>query len=307
MKESMAYTALRTSAAAWSLCVLFAVARPAAMAQTMELVGGTLTVSQGTRIAVNGPIQWTLVPEAQLVNNGRIELGTQATLLESDASPVIGIGTEHALIVQGGALSNFEAGGLGLSISTAGIGTTELVRGHQVLLNNGVDESIARWYRLEPPPPADSELDLVLSYAASELNGLDANTLALFLGDGLAGSWSFLPGDANATERSVSATWNGPWAPVITAFPEGISTNVPAPSPTSALAVWPSPTADLLWVRGMDETLREIQLLDANGRVLREFRTSAAQETATLSLAGLPSGLYLLRVNGVHSTRVVKE
>lgn len=273
----------------------------------MELLGGTLTVSPGTRVAVNGPIQWTLAPEAQLVNNGRIELGEQGTLLESDAAPVIGLGTEHSLIAQSGAITAFDAGGLGLSISTAGIGNMEVVRGHQVLFNNSVDESIARWYLLEPPPAAGSELDMTLRYAGSELNGLDANTLAIYLGDTQAGPWSFVPSTTNTTERTVSATWNGPWAPVITAFTQGISTNVPARSSAPALAVWPSPTTDLLWVRSMEGPLRDILVMDAQGRVVLERGSNASGSIATISLAGLPSGMYLLRVNGTHASRVVKE
>lgn len=273
----------------------------------MQLTSGTITVEQGTRIAINGPITWTLAPAAQVVNNGRIELGEQATLVESDDSPIIGLGTEHAVIALSGAISAVEPGGLGLSITTAGLGTTEVIRGHQPLLNNGVDQSIARWFQLEPAPDAGSELDLLIRYASSELNGLNANTLALYLGDTEAGPWSMLPSTADGVQRTVLSTWNGPWAPFITAFLQGISTTVPTPPSVLGYAVWPSPTTDLLWVRGTDEVLRDIQLLDANGRVVRELSSGAMQETATLSLAGLPSGLYLLRVNGVHSTRVVKE
>lgn len=278
-----------------------------ALAQSMELSGGTLTVAEGTRIAVVGPIQWTLAPGSQVVNNGRIELGSQATLQESDASPVIGSGTEHASIIQSGALTDFEAGGLGLAISTAGLGTTEVVRGHQVLLNNDVDQSIARWYRLEPTPSSGTELDLQLRYASSELNSLNGNTLALYLGDTQSGPWSFVPSVANGNARTVQATWDGPWAPVITAFTQGISTGIQEPVTAVEFAVWPSPTTDLLWVRDSNDGVQQLQLVDASGRTVRELRNGNALETATLSLQDLPSGLYLLRVNGQHTVRVVKE
>lgn len=295
------------SAGGWILGVVFLTLQLAGSAQSMELLDGTLTVSAGTRIAITGPITWTLAPDAQVVNNGRIELGEEAILVENDAAPIVGLGTEHAIIAQGGAITGFEAGGLGLAITTAGIGTTEVIRGHQALLNNGVDQSIARWYRLDPPPAAGTDLDLLLRYASSELNGLAGTTLALYLGDTQTGPWSFLPSTADGNARTVLATWNGPWSPVITAFLQGITTNVPAMDPAAEFAVWPSPTTDVLWVRGANEGVQQLQLVDASGRTVRELRKSTVQETATLSLQGLPSGMYLLRVNGLYTARVVKE
>jgi len=289
------------------LAMLFTTLHLTGYTQSMDLLGGTLTVAPGTRIAITGPITWTLAPDAQVVNNGRIELGEEAVLVESDASPMVGIGTEHAMLMQSGAITTFEAGGLGLSITTAGIGSTEVVRGHLPLQNNGLDQSIARWYRLEPPPSAGTELDLLLRYASSELNSLNGNTLALYLGDTQTGPWSFVPSVAVGNARTVQATWSGPWSPIITAFPQGISTELPEPIATSEFAVWPSPTTDVLWVRGANATVQQLQLVDASGRTVRELRKGGAMETVTLSLQGLPSGLYLLRVNGLYTARVVKE
>ncbi len=307
METRPAHTTVRSTLAGSILVTSLAFVPICMSAQSMELLGGTLTVSQGTRIALNGPILWTLAPEAQVVNDGRIELGEEAILVESDAAPIVGLGTEHALIAQGGALSALDAGGLGLTITTTGIGNTEVIRGHQPLLNNGVDEGIARWYRLDPPPTSGTGLDLLLRYASSELNGHDGSTLALFIGDTQAGPWSFVPSTADGNARTVLATWDGPWSPLITAFPQGISTNLAAPDVAAEFAVWPNPSADVLWVRSNNETVEQLELLDPSGRTVRELRAGMSAETATLSLQGLPSGFYVLRMNGVYTAPVVKE
>lgn len=290
------------------LLALIVAAQFTAAGQNMELSGGTMTVASGTRISITGPVVWTVAPAAQLVNDGRILLGEQASIVESDASPITGFGTEEATVAQSGPLVNFEAGGLGLGISAAGLDNTTLVRGHVPLDNNGTDQSIARWYRLEPVPAQENELELVLRYASSELNGHNGNTLQLYIGDGPSGPWSPMPGTANGSARTVSATWSGPWASTITAFPQGISTDVPDYPSASGFEHWPNPTADLLWVRSKDGTaITTLELLDLSGRSVIQRIDNSSAEQSSLSLRNLPSGIYLLRVNGSQFARVVKQ
>lgn len=68
-------------------------------------------------------------------------------------------------------------------------------------------------------------------------------------------------------------------------------------------AVWPNPVSNLLYVRG-DAVLQQIDLLDVSGRIL----VSAEEES--LSVAGLPSGLYILRIideDGVTMKKIIKK
>ena len=180
-----------------------------------------------------------------------------------------------------------------------------MIRGHTPLYNNGTDHSIARWFVLSPEPPAGVTLDVVLRYAVPELNGHSGNTLSLFRGDTPEGPWTVMPGEADAQALTVGATWSGPWGP-ITAFPQDITTSIPAQR-YAGYTVWPTPTTGVLWIRGRDDRpVERIEVLDATGRLVP---TPSAPPSAMvrLSLAGLPSGLYLLRVNGEQVLRVVKE
>ncbi|MBK6831571.1 MAG: hypothetical protein IPG92_12915 [Flavobacteriales bacterium] len=65
-------------------------------AQTMEFVGGSLTVTAGTTLELIGPISWNLAGDAQVVNDGHIELGEQGHLEETIGAPITGTGTETA-------------------------------------------------------------------------------------------------------------------------------------------------------------------------------------------------------------------
>lgn len=290
------------------LLALLVAAHYHALGQSMELLSGTISVASGTRISISGPVVWTVAPGAQIVNDGRILLGEEASIVESDASPITGLGTEEAIMAQSGQLTGIEPGGLGLGISAVGLVTTTVVRGHIPLDNSGTDQSIARWYRLEPAPAQENELDLVLHYASSELNGHNGSTLQLYIGDGPFGPWSPMPGSADGSARKVSALWSGPWASTITAFPQGISTDVPNYSPASGIAHWPNPTADLLWVRSTDgSAITTLELLDVSGRCLIQRSYVASVELSSMSLQALPSGIYLLRVNGSQAARVVKQ
>lgn len=277
-------------------------------AQSMELLGGNMSIAAGTRIAISGPVTWNLAEGAQVVNDGRILLGEEASLVESDGTPIIGAGTEETVLDQAGAITSYDAGGLGLSISAAGLGNTTVVRGHLPLDNNGTDQSIARWYRLEPAPAEGNELDLVLRYAASELNGHNGNTLALYIGAGPEGPWSLMPSTPVGISRTVSTFWSGPWASTITAFPQDISTLVHELAREANVEYWPNPTADLLWVRStIGEPIKTLELLDLSGRSVMYQNVESSSELSSLSLQALPGGIYLLRVNGTQAARIVKQ
>ena len=63
------------------LLALLVAAHFPAIGQSMELVSGNMSVASGTRISISGPVVWTVFPGAQLVNDGRILLGEQASLV----------------------------------------------------------------------------------------------------------------------------------------------------------------------------------------------------------------------------------
>lgn len=273
--------------------------------QSMSTSGMSITVQQGTRISVEGAVQWTLAGDATVVNNGLIELGTQATLVESPDAPITGSGTETAWTVTGNAAAGLEPGGLGLRLSaTATLPALMVRRGHAPLLNNATDPSIARWYVLDPAPPASTEVDVELRYANSELNGLNASGLSLFRGDSPSGPWTMMPGGTDPAQRTVSATWSGAWN-VITAFPAGITTGMAEASAPEVL-LWPVPAVDVVHLQSM-EPIERLELLDAMGRQIPVTSLPGNGHSRSLQVGHLAPGGYLLRINGRSVQRLLKQ
>ena len=76
----------------------------------------------------------------------------------------------------------------------------------------------------------------------------------------------------------------------------------------AGLTAFPNPVGDVLsvrWTTAVNRTI-SLELLDLTGRVLQQQRTDGAAKAATVRTAGLPAGVYLLRVDGA-VRRVVKR
>jgi hypothetical protein len=95
----------------------------------------------------------------------------------------------------------------------------------------------------------------------------------------------------------------------------GCDSIVAAPEPgtgAAGLRVWPNPASDWLTVEAEDSILLGLRLSDLSGRVIEDvqfFRQHALREHR-LSLAALPSGVYVLSVRtdkGWASGQVVKK
>lgn len=82
-----------------------------------------------------------------------------------------------------------------------------------------------------------------------------------------------------------------------------------------SLQTWPNPTADEFYVRSEREEIGAgiVQVIDAQGRVYMQRRFSSAEDLAQkpFSLAGLPAGMYIVRLLAsdwyMGSTVVVKQ
>ena len=66
----------------------------------------------------------------------------------------------------------------------------------------------------------------------------------------------------------------------------------------AALVAWPNPATETVSVDTQNRGAASVELLDLTGRVLRAQPVAAGAASATLGLAGLPPGLYLLRLRG---------
>jgi sugar lactone lactonase YvrE len=69
-------------------------------------------------------------------------------------------------------------------------------------------------------------------------------------------------------------------------------------------AVYPNPAKDMLHIEGT--AIDDITLTNLVGQEVYSHRYTAVQK-ATITLTGLPSGIYFVRVNGVYVAKVVRE
>ena len=67
---------------------------------------------------------------------------------------------------------------------------------------------------------------------------------------------------------------------------------------SAALSAWPNPATETVSVDTQNRGAARVELLDLTGRVLRARAVAAGAASATLALAGLPPGLYVLRLRG---------
>jgi len=283
---------------------------PTTHGQVMSLTSGVVTIAPGTRVALDGPIEWTIGTGGSVVNHGLIDLGGEATLVEPEGNPITGQGVERATRDLPGAFTDVEPGGLGLGIGmTSSIGEVVITRGHRSMRNSLDSLSVARWFHINAPPQAGASLDIRFRYDPTELGGSAPARLVLYkTADTTQTAWAPLESEVLPGLSALSGIDPSPWS-YITAF-ERISTRVPdAPVPAAAFRVHPNPATDLLQVSASgDEPLRTIEILDANGRLLLTSALPHGGSTrATLDVGALASGILFLRVNGRHVARAVKQ
>lgn len=277
-----------------------------ASAQNMVLTNGTMTIAPDTRIEVVGPITWELGVDAQVINHGEIDLGSEGVLDEALGAPVRGSGTERAvgLALPGG--SPTEPGGLGLAITPPQqLGELIVTRGHTVSLNSEGEESIARWYRLESTAPLSGTAMVDAFYDLSELNGAEQSDLVLHGAQELSGPWSAAVSTWSGAQQTVSAPVSE-WG-YITLFEDPLTT-VDAANGTGQWTLYPSVTNGPVLVEpGEGATIEDWTLFDRQGRMVSTMRNAMEGGRLVLDLSPQPAGLYLLRINGHHTFRVVKE
>lgn len=280
----------------------------AANAQTIDLLGGTMTVAEGTTVQLTGPLQLTIQPGATLVNNGTMDLGTEATLSEPDGNPIRGAGVEVARTVGNGPFSAAEPGALGLTFTaTEQEGPVEVIRGHATYYFPEGDPSIARWFSLGAPNGGNGDVQVVLRYDATELNALAGSSLGIFRAPDETGPWLFVSSTNDALAQTVSADLIAPW-PVITAFDANAPTASPSLVVQEGIHVWPTLTSGEVFVHALDGTpLDRIDVVDALGRVVPVQIDRRSAVLARLDLSGSAIGAYFLRIDGRSTFKLRRE
>lgn len=276
-------------------------------AQSVELVSGSMHIAPGTTLRLNGPLTFSLQSGTTVINDGLIDLGESATVVEADGAPIQGGGTEVTRILNEDPLNGAEPGGLGLGITATSVtGPITITRGHIPRSFPEGDPSIARWFVVDAPNTAAGTADLVLRYDPVELNGLTAEDLGLFRASDEAGPWSALVSSNTASENTVSASMTAPWS-YVTAFDANAPTASPTLFATADLHVWPTLTPGPLVVHALNgRTIRTLEVIDGTGRIVLQPGLEPSS-LATMDLSSLASGAYFLRVDGQTTIKLRKE
>jgi hypothetical protein len=143
---------------------------------------------------------------AVVFNGGLIDLSNQQFQLlfpngllqgETETSRITTNGSGEVFISQTlNAPNNSNPGNLGATItSTQNLGVTTIRRGHQIQINNA-QQSIQRYFQIEPANNSNLNANLRFQYFDAELNNLTESTLALFKKDA-ATNWMVIGKDAS--------------------------------------------------------------------------------------------------------------
>lgn len=274
--------------------------------QTMAFGGGTLHVQPGTQMRIVGPVDWQLAADAEVINDGTIEMGSQATVNETDGAPITGAGSELALWPFVGALNAAEPGGLGLTITSTYAGGDLLVeRGHLPSFAPNGSMSIARWYHITTPAPANDDLSVVMHYDLTELNGIAPSALGIFGASALSGTWTPLITTGDELAQTLEANDPSPWA-FLSAFDSNAVMALGGALPQDAIRIWPTLVVDAVYIampasRAMDR----VTIHDAVGRVVLDRSNAWASGIVQLDLSALTKGAYVLSVNRNEAVRTL--
>ncbi|MCU0318884.1 MAG: T9SS type A sorting domain-containing protein [Flavobacteriales bacterium] len=284
-----------------TLAFLLALITLHATAQNVRLLQGTLEVAPGTELTLVGPLAWEIASGALLINDGVIDLGTAGSLVEASGSPVVGSGTEQAVLLPGTELNGLSIAGLGLGVQGESITDTVIIeRGHGPRTGPAGEASIARWFQVDGTGwPAEGAV--LLTYDATELNGLDPALLKVHRALSNTGPWA-MPGATEFVNSTTLRAQTNATTGFYTAFDLDLSVSSPALPATDQLFIRPTLVEDHLWVSSDDPDVSWIELLDVHGRSLgRQAITPLG--TTRIDVATLAAGIYWVKAGGSSQTR----
>ena len=274
-------------------------------AQQMALSGGNLSIAGGTTVRIENAVEWQIAVDAQVINDGRIELPDGARIAETAGSPITGSGTEHSW-TEAAQMQNEISGGLGLELTTGSvIGPLEIVRGHVPIAMGNGEQSVARWFILNGTlAPIEA---LVFHFDPTEANGATAAELDIHDADDTNGPWVPMLAAANGDPYALEAFAVQP-RQHITAFLHDAATGMSEIEAESGFVVQPTLIIDRVTVRSVENApIGNIELFDQAGRTIGLRALHLNGGTIDLDLSDLSAGSYFLRINGRHNFKVVKQ
>lgn len=279
-----------------ALPALFAWLTAPVVAQAVLQPGTSLWVEEGTSMRLPPGLVWSIPQDAEVLNDGIIELGPDATLNEAEGSAIQGNGTEVSRHLHTQALAAHQAGGLGLTLSTT-IAPDSLIlsRGHAITDAGDGRNSVARWYTVATGTSEALGASILFAYQDHELGALNPDQLLIHRWE--EEEWTGLQGASQPLERTVTAT-DVDAIGTVTLFEANGNVGL-APEPTrGSLALHPTVTDGLLHLtgEGLGSDSR-ITIMDQAGRTVQRMRPTPCGPWFCIDVSQLAQGAYLLRTD----------
>jgi hypothetical protein len=236
---------------------------------------------------------------------------------ETEANRIVGTSGEVIITTELNAPQTVNAGNLGAVItSNANLGLVTIKRGHAAMSGAGLTNSVQRYYSISPANNTNLNATLRLNYFDAELNGQNEDFLVIWqlnpLFDGA--NWQNLShsgrdASANYVQRAginnlhLQTLANDNL--ISTDFKSQASKSFPSKStfPQKKITVGPNPNSGHFWfsVTGIEkETIANLYTID--GKQIRQFQIVNLRQQA---VNGLASGMYILRVPGFESQKII--
>lgn len=267
-----------------------------ATAQAVLQPGTSLWVEEGTSLRLPPGLVWSIPQDAEVLNDGTIDLGPDAILNEAEGSAIQGNGTEVSRHLHAQALTAHQAGGLGLTLSTTiAPDSFTVVRGHAITDAGDGRSSVARWYTVATGSSEALGASIMFAYQDHELGTLDAVQLRIHRWEEEA--WTGLPGASQPLERTVTAT-NVDAIGTITLFEANGNVGLAPTQARGSLALHPTVTDGLLHLAGdgLGSDSR-ITIMDQAGRTVQRMRPIPCGPWFCIDVSQLAQGAYLLRTD----------
>ncbi|MCB0795085.1 MAG: hypothetical protein KDB88_10140 [Flavobacteriales bacterium] len=265
-----------------------------ASAQVLVLDSTQIMLDPGTTMRILGNTDMVLGHAVQFQNNGTLDLGAAASISETPGSPMTGLGVERSMRPMGAVLNAVEPGGLGWTMTTAAVvDSLELVRGHASYQDTSGRVSVFRWYDVTVWPENGLDMDVVMRYDTTELNGLNEPDLMLHvatLGDTV---WSGYPSMVNTSQRIVSVEGLDSLGR-FSLFAGSIGTQLEEADILPSAQVSPIPTDGPVRIVTKMPGRGRVRILDLTGREMASFERIDWSGPIDLNIAHWPSGAYFI-------------
>lgn len=276
--------------------------------QSLSLVGDGSTFFQRVDLATAGDLNLVgdlTVTDAFVFDQGNLRLAggdlqlfTNALLIdERETARAFGSDGFLEIVGQLNEPDAFDPGNFGLDItSPINLGPIFIFRLHAGVNIAPDTSSINRVYQMANPP--GGQANIRFNYFDAELNGLNENSLAVYLRRNGEDNWEELPVlDRNTTDNwveTVTETLSGEF----TLAPSGRIVTVRENMRSDLIVrAYPNPVQETLWL-DLSQASTEVRfrLYDAFGRLVLDRRADYASRLRIKLPVGLPAGFYSLAV-----------